>query len=93
MISPYPIEIKLLQKDYRVTVQFDTGESFSYSCYYLRVSSPSAEKTPIDTISQTVTITAIEPVGNYAVRFIFDDGHQTGIYSWSLLYELGKANG
>jgi DUF971 family protein len=88
-------EIKLLQKQRVVELCFADGQRFCLSCEYLRVFSPSAEvrghggqagQLVLD--KQQVNIVAIEPVGNYAVRFIFDDGHQTGIYSWVWLYEL-----
>ena len=77
-------------------VTFDDGESFSLPAEYLRVESPSAEvqghgpgqKTILGG-KRNVGIGAIEPVGHYAVRLIFDDGHDTGIYSWDYLHELG----
>ncbi|MBS0570103.1 MAG: DUF971 domain-containing protein [Proteobacteria bacterium] len=77
-------------------VGFDTGETFRLSCEYLRTHSPSAEvqgHSPSQRVLQhgkrDVNITAIEPVGNYGVLLRFDDGHDTGIYSWEYLHELG----
>lgn len=93
-----PTEIKLLQKDRMLSVTFDDGKSFSLSCEYLRVNSPSAEVQGhggegkrIVTGKQDVMIAEIEPVGNYAVKLIFDDGHDTGLYTWEWLYEHGAA--
>ncbi len=94
--QPTPTEIKLLQKIRILEVAFDTGEHFALSCEYLRVFSPSAEvrghglsEGNLVFGKQDVNIVGIDPVGNYAVKLIFDDGHQTGIYSWKVLYELG----
>ena len=91
-----PTGIKLHQKSRLLEVSFDNGETFQLSCEYLRVYSPSAEVQghgPGQQILQygkeTVNIIGIEPVGNYAVVLRFSDGHDTGIYSWDLLYELG----
>lgn len=90
-----PTQIKLLQKEHQVILTYDNDLCYSLSCEFLRVHSPSAEvrghggqggTLPKD--KQQVNITAIEPVGNYAVKFIFDDGHASGIYSWDYLYDL-----
>jgi DUF971 family protein len=77
-------------------VAFDDGSKFELSFEYLRVFSPSAEvkghgggEGVLQLGKQSVGITALEPVGNYALRLVFDDGHDTGLYSWSLLHELG----
>ncbi|CAM4412521.1 MAG: hypothetical protein LEGION0398_MBIBDBAK_00312 [Legionellaceae bacterium] len=90
-----PLEIKLLQKKRKLLIIFDNGQHYEFSCEYLRVFSPSAEvqghghrKWVKD--KSHVNIIAIEPVGQYAVKLIFDDGHQTGIYSWDYLYQLGE---
>ena len=94
----WPVEIKLRRAEKRLEVEFDNGVVFHYPAEYLRVESPSAEvqgHSPDQ--RQTVpgkahvAVTAVEPVGNYAVRLVFDDGHDTGIYSWKYLYELGEA--
>lgn len=94
---PTPTNIKLLQKNHLVEVMFDTGEQFNLSCEYLRVFSPSAEvrghapgQEVLQVGKKNVNIIGIDPIGNYAVKFIFDDGHNTGLYSWDYLYELGK---
>ena len=92
-----PTEIKLLQKSRILEVTFEDGSHFELPCEYLRVFSPSAEvqghgsepQKPI-TGKKNVNIISIEPVGNYAVKLIFDDGHCTGIYSWETLFKLGK---
>lgn len=98
MTSPSAIEIKLLQKSATLLVQFDNQQQFSYSAALLRQHSPSAEKTNTQSsvLSENqmsehqMNISAIEPVGNYAIRLVFNDGHNTGIYSWAYLYELGS---
>jgi DUF971 family protein len=95
--TPRPVEIKLHQKSRIVEVSFDDGKVFRLSCEYLRVYSPSAEvrghgpgQEVLQPGKKEVEITAIEPVGNYAVKIVFSDGHDTGLYSWDYLYELGK---
>ncbi len=95
--TPRPVEIKLHQKSRIVEVSFDDGKVFRLSCEYLRVYSPSAEvrghgpgQEVLQPGKKDVEITAIEPVGNYAVKIVFSDGHDTGLYSWDYLYELGK---
>lgn len=92
-----PTEIQLHQKSRVLEIAFDNGKRFKLSCEYLRVYSPSAEVAghgPGQEILQLgkedVSIKAVEPVGNYAVRLVFDDNHDTGIYSWNYLYELGE---
>jgi len=91
-----PTEIKLHQGSRRLEVAFEDGAHFDLPCEYLRVFSPSAEVRGHGPGSETlvvgkeaVNITAIEPIGNYAVRLVFDDGHATGLYSWNVLYDLG----
>ena len=95
-MSLHPTDIKLHQTSRVLDIEFDDGAIFSLPCEYLRVYSPSAEvrghgpgQEVLQTGKERVNITAIEPVGNYAVKFIFDDGHDTGIYSWNVLYDLG----
>jgi len=88
------LDIRLLQKSHLLELQFEDGKHFSLSCAYLRTYSPSAEvRYQEKDISQekhkNVNIIAIEPVGHYAIKLIFDDGHNTGIYTWEGLYELG----
>ena len=91
-----PTEIKLHQKSRILEVSFADGQQFQLECEYLRVYSPSAEvqghgpgQQVLQYGKEFVNISAIEPVGNYAIVLRFDDGHDTGIYSWDLLYELG----
>jgi DUF971 family protein len=97
---PWPAELKLNAAKDTLTVSFENGERFALAAEYLRVESPSAEvqghgpeerKTVPG--KREVKIARLEPVGNYAVRIIFDDGHDTGLYSWSYLYELGRERG
>lgn len=94
---PHPIEIRLRKSAGVLAVSFGNAEKFELPFEYLRVFSPSAEVSghgPGQEILQigkeNVKVTGIEPVGSYAVRLIFDDGHDTGLYSWSVLYDLGK---
>ena len=92
----WPIELRLKKTEKLLQVQFDDGRMFSLPAEYLRVESPSAEvqghgpgqKTLVSGRAH-VGIIGIEPVGNYAVRITFDDLHDTGIFSWSYLYQLG----
>ncbi len=94
---PTPTEIRLSKDKRTLTVAFDSGETFALAAELLRVESPSAEVQGHDpsqkTIvpgKRTVEIIKIEPVGNYAVRLVFDDMHETGIFSWSVLHRLGR---
>ena len=91
-----PTQIKLHQRSRILEIGFDDGNTFHLSCEFLRVYSPSAEvqghgpgQQVLQYGKELINISAIEPVGNYAVVLRFDDGHDTGIYSWDLLYELG----
>jgi DUF971 family protein/molybdopterin converting factor small subunit len=90
--TPVPVEINLHQKSRLLAIRFSDGASFELPCEYLRVYSTAAEvkssKIPV-TGKETVNIERIEPQGQYAVRLVFDDGHDTGIYSWETLYQLG----
>jgi DUF971 family protein/molybdopterin converting factor small subunit len=88
----HPTEISLHRKSRVLLISFDDGSSFELPCEYLRVFSRAAEVRVLDqpvTGKEQVNIQAIEPQGQYAVRLVFDDGHDTGIYSWDSLYELG----
>jgi DUF971 family protein len=92
-----PTEIRLRRAEKRLELDFDDGARFSLPAEYLRVESPSAEVQghgPSDrkTIPgrRHVGIMAVEPVGNYAIRILFDDLHDTGIYSWDYLHDLGR---
>ena len=95
-MSIRPTEIKLHQASRLLEVAFEDGARFELPCEYLRVFSPSAEvrghgpgTATLVTGKENVNITAIEPVGNYAVRLVFDDGHATGLYSWNIFHDLG----
>jgi DUF971 family protein len=95
--TPWPTELRL-HKDRKVlTVSFDNGEHFDLAAEYLRVKSPSAEvqgHSPEErkTVGgkRNVAILELKPIGNYAVRPVFDDTHSTGIYSWDYLLTLGR---
>ncbi len=92
----WPIELRLKTADKLIEIDFDNGAKFRLPAEYLRVESPSAEvqghgpgEKQLVAGRKHVGILRLEPVGNYAVRIVFDDLHDTGIYSWSYLYELG----
>ncbi|MBN1378770.1 MAG: DUF971 domain-containing protein [Gammaproteobacteria bacterium] len=92
---PQPVEIKLHQKSALLEISFGDGINASLSAEYLRVYSPSAEvkgHTPDQAVLQVgkenISINGIEPVGNYAIKLVFSDGHDTGLYTWKYLYEL-----
>ena len=96
VIDVWPEEIRLTKSKSLLDVKFDNGKSFSLSAELLRVESPSAEvqghgpgqkTTPVG--KKDVLIRSIEPVGNYAIRIGFSDGHNTGIFSWDTLYDFG----
>lgn len=97
MAAPWPTELRL-RKDRKILgVAFDSGESFELAAEYLRVRSPSAEvqgHSPSERRTvfgkEQVQILELHPVGNYAVRLVFDDMHSTGIFSWEYLFELGQ---
>jgi DUF971 family protein len=95
--NPWPTELRLLKDRKTLTVAFDDGETFDLPAEYLRVCSPSAEvqghsPTERRTVAgkENVQILEVHPIGNYAVRLVFDDMHSTGIFSWDYLFELGR---
>lgn len=95
-----PMEIQLHQVSKILEIAFDDGARFELPCEYLRVYSPSAEvrghgvgQETLQTGKMHVGITALEPVGHYALKITFDDGHDSGLYSWTYLYELGAKRG
>ncbi len=95
--EPWPTAIAYDPAAKKLNVTFESGETFALPAEYLRVESPSAEvqgHSPSQKVTvpgrRHVGILNIEPVGNYAVRLIFDDLHDTGIYSWRILHELGR---
>lgn len=95
--EPWPSELRLAPAKDSLTIAFDGGETYTLSAEYLRVESPSAEvqghapdQKKIVGGKREVKIVSLEPVGNYAVRIGFDDGHDTGLYSWAYLHGLGR---
>ena len=94
--SPAPVAITLHQKSRVLEIEYADGKTFRLPCEFLRVFSPSAEvrghgpgQEVLQTGKKDVTIVRVDPVGNYAVQLAFSDGHDTGIYSFDLLYEYG----
>ncbi|MEJ2140929.1 MAG: DUF971 domain-containing protein [Gammaproteobacteria bacterium] len=97
MATIKPTEINFHQKSHMLEIVFEDGNTFQLPSEYLRVYSPSAEvqghgpgQEVLQIGKQDVNITKIEPVGHYAIQLFFDDNHDTGIYSWETLYDLGK---
>lgn len=97
MGGPGATEIKLRRKSCVLEVAFDDGRRFELPFEYLRVYSPSAEvkghgpgQEVLQFGKEHVQVKAVEPIGHYAVRLVFDDGHNTGLYTWEYLYELGS---
>ena len=95
-MSPHPTGITLHRASHVLEVGFDTGETFHLPCEYLRTHSPSAEvqghgpgQRVLQVGKQNVNIVEIVPVGHYGVLLKFDDGHETGIFSWTVLLDLG----
>ena len=95
--TPIPSEIRLHQKSRILECAYENGERFMLDFEYLRVFTPSAEarghgpgQETLQTGKRDVTIERIEPVGTYAIRPVFSDGHDSGLYSWDLIYNLGK---
>ncbi|BBA36871.1 putative phosphoribosylformimino-5-aminoimidazole carboxamide ribotide isomerase [Methylocaldum marinum] len=96
MAIPLPTDIKLHQKSRILEIAFEDGSRFELPCEYLRVYSPSAEvrghgpgQEILQLGKEDVTITEIRPVGNYGIAPSFSDGHDSGIYTWEILYNLG----
>ena len=95
--TPIPSEIRLHQKSRILEFAYENGERFMLDFEYLRVFTPSAEarghgpgQETLQTGKRDVIIERIEPVGTYAIRPVFSDGHDSGLYSWDLIYNLGK---
>lgn len=95
--KPWPTELRLDKTKTTLTIAFDNGERYALPAEYLRVESPSAEvqghgpsQKQIVTGKENVAISALEPVGNYAVRIVFDDGHDSGLFSWDYFHKLGR---
>jgi len=94
--KPRPVSINLKKKSRLLNIDFDDDSSYSLSCELLRVYSPSAEvrghgpgQEILQLGKESVGINEVEAVGNYAVKLVFDDGHDSGIYTWDFLYDLG----
>lgn len=95
--TPKPTDIRLHQASRKLEITFNDGAQFSWPCEFLRVYSPSAEvrghgpgQEKLETDKEDVNIVGIEPVGLYAIKLTFTDGHDTGLYSWDYLYDLGQ---
>ncbi len=95
--TPTPVDIKLHQASKLLEIQFDNNTECMLSCEFLRVYSPSAEvkghgvgQETLQVGKEDVNIASIEPVGNYAIKLVFSDGHDTGLYSWDYLYHLAE---
>lgn len=95
--TPIPTEIKMHQQSKVMEIAFDDGSRFNLPFELLRVFSPSAEvrghgpgQETLQVGKKNVTVTHVEPVGQYAVALVFDDKHDSGIYSWDYLYDLGR---
>ncbi|MDE0926698.1 MAG: DUF971 domain-containing protein [Methylophilaceae bacterium] len=95
--TPNPVDIKLHQVSKLLEIKFDNNTECQLSCEFLRVYSPSAEvkghgagQEVLQVDKENVNITSIEPVGNYAIKLFFTDGHDTGLYSWDYLYHLAE---
>lgn len=94
---PHPTRLRFQSQSKNLAVEFDTGETFDIPFEILRVESPSAEvqghggqKPPPVTGKESVGVVRAEPVGRYAIRIVFDDGHNSGYFTWPKLYDLGK---
>ena len=97
MNEPWPEELRLGPGGRQLQVRFDSGESFGLDAEYLRVESPSAEvkghgpgQEQLVSGKRNVSISKLEPVGTYAVKIVFSDGHSTGLYTWNYLLKLGR---
>jgi len=97
MSMPVPTDIRLHQKSHYLEISLEDGQTFKLSCEFLRVHSPSAEvrghgpgQEVLQVGKEGINIVAIEPVGQYAIKLYFDDGHNSGIYDWRLLYHYGQ---
>ena len=95
--TPAPLEIRVRRASRRIEIDFAGGVTISLPAEYLRVESPSAEvqgHAPSERVTvagkQDVGIRGVDPIGHYAIRIQFDDGHDTGIYTWCYLYALGQ---
>lgn len=99
-ISPKPTELRVAADKKTVSVSFDNGETHAIAAELLRVHSPSAEvqghsaaERKLVAGKRNVTISRLVPTGNYAVRIVFDDGHDTGIFTWGFFLDMGRNHG
>ncbi len=96
MSRPWPLEVRVRRSDQTIAIEFDDGQRFVLPAEYLRVMTGSAldrghgEARPPVAGKRQVGVSEVTPIGRYAVRIRFDDGHDTGLYSWDALYELGR---
>lgn len=97
MTAPWPTDIKLKKAERAIEIAFDDGVSYRLPAELLRIESPSAEvqghgQSGKKTVAgkANVAIDTLEPIGNYAIRIVFSDGHETGLYTWETLYRLGR---
>ena len=97
MSEIWPTELRVQDHGTNLAISFDSGENFNLSAEYLRVESPSAEvkghgpgQEQLVYGKRRIAISKVEPVGSYAVRLIFSDGHSTGLYTWNYLAKLGR---
>lgn len=95
MSTPLPTNIKLHKASRTLELQYADGQRFTLPAEFLRVHSPSAEvqghgKPVLQTGKQNVALVGVEPAGNYALKLVFDDGHDSGLYSWDYLYQLAQ---
>lgn len=97
--APWPVELRVFKAEGRLEIDFSDGHACALAAEYLRVESPSAEvqghgpnQKQIVSGRRNVKIESVEPVGHYAIRIVFDDGHDSGIYSWSYLRELSETH-
>lgn len=95
--APWPLELRVFKEEGRLEIDFSDGHAGALTAEYMRVESPSAEvqghgpsQKKIVAGCRHVKIAAVEPVGHYAIRIVFDDGHDSGIYSWAYLRELSE---
>jgi DUF971 family protein len=95
--TPHPVEITLHRDARTLELVFDDGAAFTLPCEYLRVYSPSAavqghhgEGGVLQTGKAGVNIDELRPVGHYALKIVFDDGHKSGLFTWPYLYTLGR---
>jgi DUF971 family protein len=100
MADPWPTELVSREQGRVLTIHFDTGEAFDLDAEYLRVESPSAEvkghgpgQEQLVSGKRHVSMSRLEPVGSYAVRIVFSDGHSTGLFTWNYLAKLGREHG